>query len=262
MARHKVFYADFDRVEDPKHQWLVRAFREVRFDRLEAELAANPHGTLILSCEGVMVQRSTFPPEAWPRFRTVLAGREPHLFLVQRNAGEWTRSLWKQGVLNAPVAGRIPVPDPDAFARLPWLAEMVALPDLARRLAEGDWLASFRAVAGLPDDPDFVQLARVHDSASDDFVTLYRELARGLPDVVAIRLALFACFCRAQATTNLTLLSVSRRFAALSPAVQADHLRQLSARLAMAVPYSDPKLVRQLASTAADWLARLPQAQG
>ena len=245
LARHRVYYAGFDNAEDPKHQWLLREFRQARFDRLAAEVAARPDGTLVLSCEGVLVHRATFPVEAWPRFRAALGGAAAHLFLVQRDPLGWTRSLWKQGVLNPPQAGRIPVPDPERFGRQRWLAEMTALPDLASRLAkecgaegtmiaayESDWLAAFRSLAQLPDDPGFLPLTLVNDSAPDDLIALYRSLAVGEPDVSELRLVLFACFCRAEPTANLMLRSVARRFAAQPQAMQARQLDHLAARLA------------------------------
>jgi hypothetical protein len=103
LASHGVRYATFDRQDDPKHQWLVQEFRRARFDRLKAERSTLQTGTLILSCEGIMVQRSTFPAEAWPRFRAALDGTDRCLFLVRRDAQDWTRSLWKQGVINTPL---------------------------------------------------------------------------------------------------------------------------------------------------------------
>lgn len=269
LARHAVHYASVDREEDPKHQWLLKELKSGRFDRLQAELARVASGTLVLSCEGVMVHRGKIGPEQWAGFRVVLAGVDCSLFLVQRETGPWVRSLWRQGVLNPPQAGRLAVPSLEALSAARWLREMIALPDLASRIAEDagaattriarfetDWLAEFKALAGLPDDPDLGDLPRVNESAPEAFVQLYLALGRGREDVTDLRRVLFAVYCRGFPTTNLTLQSAARKFRALRQDARTQHLRTLVADLGtLATPDADvADLATQLGVVAKGWL--------
>lgn len=272
LASHQVHYASFDREDDPKHQWLVKDLRSGRFDRLQSEVGRFSTGTLILSCEGVMVHRHQFAAAHWASFRNILSGCDTALFLVRRRTEDWVRSLWRQSVLNPGPHGGAAVPALDRFARAPPLLEMAALPELAARMAkdcgagriviapyEGDWLAQFRDLARIPQDVGPDTLPRVHETPPDDFVQLYRVLAAGQADVGPLRRALFALYCRAMPTTNLTLQHSASDFALSDPAEQSRHLTDLAARLGVLANSQSPtrQLAESLARSATDWLARL-----
>jgi len=270
LARYGVHYASVDNDEDPKHQWLLKEFRTGRFDRLQSELAQLVGGTLVLSCEGIMVHRGKIAPEQWAAFRAVFGGIDRSLFLVQRETGPWHQSLWRQGVLNPPQQGRLIMPSPEAFSVSRWLQEMTDLPDLARRMAgdtgagticiarfEANWLAEFKTLAGLPDDPALGDLPRVNESAPEVFVQLYLALGSGRDDVTDLRRVLFAVYCRRFPTTNLTLQNTARKFAALPPADQRQQLRTFVADLRVfAAPSSDvTALAKELGAVATAWIS-------
>lgn len=272
LARHDVHYADVDRPDDPKHQWLLQALQTGHFDRLHDTVARHPSGTLILSCEGIMVQRGKIAPDHWAAFRAALTGFQRHLFLVQRDPEDWMRSLWRQGVLNPVGSGGLAMPSLDAFATSPWLREMLDLPSLARRLAQAagadgitiapyrdDWLAAFRSLAGLPDGAVPAPLPRVHDSPPEAFLQLYLALAAGHPRVGPLRQTLFAVYVGARTTTNLTLQNTARAFRRRDRTDQARHLQALITALAhpAAGVGEVAALAADLRATATAWHARL-----
>jgi hypothetical protein len=149
---------------------------------------------------------------------------------------------------------------------------MIALPDLGGRLAQdcgaetlqianyaGDWLAMFRKLAHIPDDPGLTALQRVHDSPPDELLRLYLSLAAGQADVAPLRSVLFATYCRRFSTGNLTLRNVAARFlTTLTKDDQARLLQTLQTLLPSGVPERvDADLVSALAETAAEWLVSL-----
>lgn len=244
LSRHQVRYAGFDDTADPKHQWLLKALQTGRLDRLRREIAQFDRGTLILSCEGVLVHRRKIAPDHWAAFRDILSGTERHLFLVRRNADDWVRSLWCQSVLNPGPHGGAAVPSLARFARAPDLLAMLALPDLAGLLAqecgatqttlprfEEDWMQQFLALAGVPREGAHSDLPRVHETPPEAFVQLYRTLTAGVADTGPLRQALFALYCRMTPTTSLTLLRTARTFDRLSRTYQLHQMAELAVRL-------------------------------
>lgn len=272
LARHQVHYAGFDREDDPKHQWLVKDLRSGRLDRLRSDVGRFSTGTLILSCEGVMVHLHQIAAAHWASFRGILSGCDTALFLVRRQTGDWVRSLWRQSVLNPGPHGGAAVPSLDRFARAPQLLEMAALPELSETMPkecgagtvviapyEDDWLAQFRDLARVPRDVLPGSLPKVHETPPDDFVQLYRSLVAGVTDKGPLRRALFALYCREMPTTSLTLQNSASEFSRTDPAEQARNLTDLAARLAALARSRSPagQLAANLARAASDWLTRL-----
>jgi hypothetical protein len=269
LARREIRYASVDNPGDPKHHWLLKELQNGRFDRLQAELSACAAGTLILSCEGVMVQRRSIRPESWAGFRQVMQGVDCSLFLVRRDPGPWTQSLWKQGAINPPKNGRIPVPSLETFARLPWLREMIALNDMAESLAcdsgasdthiavfEADWFARFKALAGVRED-GLSTLPQVHESPPEALVRLYFGLARSADDLEVLRQTLFAVYCTGFATTNVTLRNAARKFAKTPADIQARRIDTLLLAITRQPSATDLALVAGLVDAATALLVRL-----
>ncbi|MCU0903448.1 MAG: hypothetical protein MUE83_06185 [Tabrizicola sp.] len=268
LALYGVRYASFDDAADPKHQWLLQALQTGRFDRLRDEVSRFAEGTLILSCEGVLVHRRKIAAEHWSVFRDILSGTDRQLFLVRRQSEDWVRSLWCQSVLNPGPHGGSAVPSLSRFARAPELQAMLALPDLARQLAEecgatsitlspfeGDWLGEFLASAEVPPGALPGALPRVHETPPEAFVQLYRALVVGVTETGPLRRALFALYCRTTPTTSLTLSHTAREFDRLPPAEQSRHMAKLASHLEpQARGASDSaRLAETLLGAAAAW---------
>ena len=182
----------------PKHQFLVGGLLSGDLRRLAAVLAAEEAGTVLLSAEGLTNHLYDFPPPALEAFRAATAADEVAVFMVSRAPASWTRSYYKQAVLNPPRPeyDYATALDYEAFRERPRVRRLTDLPALRRDLEaaygarevvvaayEDDWMAAFRGVLGLADTVGFEPLAQVHTSVPDAVIALVRRLnAMQLPE--------------------------------------------------------------------------------
>ncbi|QBX34572.1 hypothetical protein E4191_07505 [Paracoccus liaowanqingii] len=248
LAENGIHYATVDTPHDPKHQWLMKALKQGDLSRLEDEIqlfqAGNAH-TLILSCEGVMVNRSLLAAQTWHAFRTILSDFDITLFMVRRDPERWLASLWKQRIINPVARGKIlDVPDFEEFKNDKAVRQMIDLPTMssvmqaetgADRTVTAEMgpamLAEFQAVLGLPTHVKTQTLPIANEALPDAFISVYRQLARHAEDGWLLRLAFFSVFATIEPTNNIMIGNVARRYESAEPHVRARSLACLLAAL-------------------------------
>lgn len=229
LRENGLHYATVDTPHDPKHQWLMRGLKQGDLSRLEEEIglvrASNAH-TLILSCEGVMVNRGLVAAETWHAFRTILSEVDTTLFMVHRDPERWLASLWKQRIINPVARGKmLNVPDFEEFRNDKAVCQMMDLHTMSSVIQAETGaartviakmgpalLGDFRAVLGLPTSVNTQTLPIANEALPDAFISVYRQLAKHVEDGWLLRLAFFGVFVTIEPTNNIMIRNVARRF--------------------------------------------------
>jgi hypothetical protein len=196
----------------PKHQFMVSALMRNDMAELRAHLVRNETETLVLSTEGLTNHFYDFPSAALKAFREAVSLYNVFVFMVVRNKGAWTKSYYKQAVINPPIveynyATPLSYSEFSQLSRVQRLAEHSKLrTDIATAFAahevivanyEEDWMETFLDCLGIADMHEFTRLEKKNISVSDDLVEIIRQInAMGLPSEkrAGILAAIANCF--------------------------------------------------------------------
>jgi hypothetical protein len=178
-----------DHLIDPKHQFLIPSLIKGDLGRLRVLLAEKQSETLLLSAEGLTNHLYDFLPEALEQFKSLTNRFSVVAFMVCREKSAWTKSYYKQAVLNPPIpnfeyATDLPYSE---FCRLPRVQRLTDIDSLKAGVGaafgtdevvvaryEDDWVASLLSVIGIADLS--ATLPSVHLSISDDLIELVRQM--------------------------------------------------------------------------------------
>ena len=88
---------------EPKHQFLIQNLLSNEFTSLGQTLAENDQPTLLLSAEGLTNHLYDFDSASLDEFRKITSSFEKSIVLVVRDITKWSKSYWKQAVVNPPI---------------------------------------------------------------------------------------------------------------------------------------------------------------
>lgn len=206
----------------PKHQFLVPSLMNNDLEKLRIIITQNSENTLLLSTEGLTNHLYDFLPDALSTLREMTNDFDVIIFMVSREENSWTKSFYKQAVLNPFImeyhyATALKYSE---FCHLPRVQRLINTSALREELKvafgahtvvitpyEGNWMSTFLEVLGVPDLKEMSALTQNHISVSDDLIDLIRQLnAMQLPtsERVHFLAAIQACF-----QTNNNMLKFS-----------------------------------------------------
>lgn len=250
-----------------KHSRLVPELLDGHADTLAQDVAASRSPTVLVSNEGFSVRYPAFSRQARPALLAAAGGRRITLFLISREPGPWMRSLWAQGILNAPMQGRPPMTDAfEAFAARPETQRMLDLPAVAAGMqamtgadqvvqatAEGDWLGALLSLLGVAPRPDDAP-PRAHRAAPAHTIELVRRVMAQAGDQPGpVRMALLAAIEADVPTGNVTIANTALGFARRSERQQQQAARRLAESMLRVSP--DAGEMAALHATISAWAA-------
>ena len=250
-----------------KHHRLVPELLDGHADTLAADVSASRAPTVLVSNEAFAVRYPAFSRQARPALLAAAGGRGITLFLISREPGPWLRSLWAQGILNAPMQGRPPITDDfESFAARPEIQRMLDLPARAAGMqamtdadhvvqatAEGDWLGALLSLLGVARRPDDAP-PRTHRAAPAHTIELVRRVMTEAGDQPGpVRLALLAAIEADAPTGNVTIANTALNFARRSERQQHKAARLLAQALRRVSPDAGEMAV--LHATFSGWAA-------
>lgn len=232
----------------PKHQFLVQEIMQCGFPKLKEIVALVREETVVLSTEGLTNHFIDFPSDGMATFREILRDFEITVFVVTRERDAWTKSYYKQCVINPPsqvypYATALPLAEFSLLPRIRFLAEVDMQLDRlaqsfgARKLVHLDyqapWFRSFAALIGAQSVAAKSDVQQVNVSVADDIVDLIRQInAQNL-----------AYALRSRLLDRINLASPSKhnilsKFYSVSAPATVSELRLLQAVVAVLTPSS------------------------
>jgi len=192
LSRRGVTYPKpSDKLIDPKHQFLVPALKLNDLCELRNCLAENDTETLILSTEGLTNHLYDFQSEALAAFREAVSHYDVFVYMVVRERNAWTKSYYKQAIINPPVA-EYHYATPLSYAEFSKLPRVVRLTDhaalrsdVARAYGahkvvvanyEEDWMKIFLDLLNIGAVQETFRLPEENRSVSDDLVEIIRQV--------------------------------------------------------------------------------------
>ena len=184
-------YPDTGHPHENKHQFLVAELLRERQEKLRTVLAAHDQGLLLLSAEGLTNHLYDFTANALDLFRRATADFHTTIFMVTRETNRWSRSYYKQALLNPP-SRQYHYATPlryEEFCNLDRIRKLADVSTLERDVEtaygasevsvaryENDWMGAFLRLLGIEDDHGLTKLPQVHRSISDDMAELVRQV--------------------------------------------------------------------------------------
>lgn len=175
----------------PKHQFLVPALMSNRLAQLDALLAESRCDKLFLSTEGLTNHLYDFPEKSLAEFRARINNFELSVFMVVRDPESWTRSYYKQAVINPPIlACNYATPlRYEAFRLLPRVVRLTDVEKVSAdvKVAYGaseviaapynkNWFSQLIDFLDIKIDETFTPLPSSNESVSDDVIELIRQV--------------------------------------------------------------------------------------
>lgn len=175
----------------PKHQFLVPALMSNQLACIDRLIEENKYETLFLSTEGLSNHLYDFPEKSLEAFRALTASIDLKIFMVIRDPEAWTRSFYKQSVINPPIAayGYATPLRYEAFQQLPRVLRLTNTARLTREIQaaygasevvvaryEADWLNDLEELLRLKIDETFTPIKQSNKSVSDDLIELIRQV--------------------------------------------------------------------------------------
>lgn len=175
-----------------KHQFLVGGLMRCDLRKMREAIDASNAPKILFSTEGLTNHFYDFSESSLALFRSIVAGHSVRLFIVLREASSWTRSYYKQAVINPPLMEydyATPL-DLESFASLPRTKRLTEttqlIDDLLKNFGSDDiilghyetnWPSSFADFLGLPESSvSQVLKRRENSSCSNDVVEIVRQI--------------------------------------------------------------------------------------
>ncbi len=175
----------------PKHQYVVSGLFKSNLTALRTALSnADDHGNILLSAEGMTNHLYDFRLSALSEFRSVTEGYDVHVFLVSRQVDSWTRSYYKQCVIN-PTNSEFAYGTAlryEEFAQLPRVRRLANIKNVVQDVAaaygartvtaaryEEDWMGELLSIIGAG-QRGRMQLDQVNESVADGLIEPIRQL--------------------------------------------------------------------------------------
>jgi hypothetical protein len=193
LLRHGINYPAGDTITPgvEKHQFLVGGLMRCDLRKMREAIDASNAPKILFSTEGLTNHVYDFSESSLALFRSIVAEHSVRLFIVLRDPSSWTRSYYKQAVINPPLTEydyATPL-DLESFASLPRtkrLTETTKLiedllkyfgsDDIAVGRYESNWPGSFADFLGVPDSSVLQALQKNNSSCSDDVVEIVRQI--------------------------------------------------------------------------------------